>query len=248
MFDRKQSQPFSAPGYNPASKFAKLFGEHNPFANLSFHEQLDERRSSQQDERRSSQQGPREPANTGEEEKDPPIEYPLELTLEDLFTGRKKKMKITRNVVNSANWTTSKEEKLLTLDIKPGWKAGTKITFPNEGDQAIGKQAADVIFIVKEKPHPIFKREGDNLLYTAEISLKDALCSGVLQIPTIDGRNISVAVTEVIKPGSVKAIPGEGMPISKSPGERGNLVVTFDVEFPSQLSPECQELIASALV
>ena len=37
--------------------------------------------------------------------------------------------------MNSDNHTTSMKEKILTINVKPGWKEGTKITFPNEGDQ-----------------------------------------------------------------------------------------------------------------
>ena len=38
-------------------------------------------------------------------------------------------------VMNSDNHTTSMKEKILTINVKPGWKVGTKITFNNEGDQ-----------------------------------------------------------------------------------------------------------------
>ena len=37
--------------------------------------------------------------------------------------------------MNSDNHTTSMKEKILTINVKPGWKEGTKITFANEGDQ-----------------------------------------------------------------------------------------------------------------
>lgn len=46
---------------------------------------------------------------------------------------------------------------------------------------------ADIVFILKEKPHPFFKREKDNLIYSADITLKQALCGVKLSIPTLDG-------------------------------------------------------------
>lgn len=59
----------------------------------------------------------------------------LQCSLEDLYAGTTKKMKITRQALNTDGKTTYPESKILTIDIKPGWKAGTKITFPKEGDQ-----------------------------------------------------------------------------------------------------------------
>jgi len=46
-----------------------------------------------------------------------------------------------------------------------GWKDGTKITFEGEGDESAGVLPADIVFVVKTKPHDRFTRDGDNLLY-----------------------------------------------------------------------------------
>jgi DnaJ-class molecular chaperone len=45
-------------------------------------------------------------------------------------------------------------------------------------------------------------------------------------------------VTEGVQPGATKRIRGEGMPVSKSPGTRGDLVVRFSVTFPPHLSED----------
>jgi len=104
---------------------------------------------------------------------DPPIEHDLFVTLEEIASGATKKMKISRKILNPDNRTTRTEEKVLTIEIKPGWKQGTKITFPREGDQSPTTIPADIIFIIKDKPHPIFRRDGSDLIYTAKITLKD---------------------------------------------------------------------------
>ena len=56
-------------------------------------------------------------------------------------------MKISRRVLAN-DGTAKKEEKVLTINVKPGWKSGTKITFQREGDQAPNKIAADIVFII----------------------------------------------------------------------------------------------------
>nr|DAD26223.1 TPA_asm: hypothetical protein HUJ06_027691 [Nelumbo nucifera] len=63
--------------------------------------------------------------------KAPPIERTLPCSLEDLYKGTTKKMKISREVADSSGRPTTVEE-ILTIEIKPGWKKGTKITFPEK--------------------------------------------------------------------------------------------------------------------
>ncbi len=62
---------------------------------------------------------------------------------------------------------------VLTINVKPGWKSGTKITFQREGDQAPNKIPADIVFIIRDKPHVHFRREGPDLKYSCKISLKE---------------------------------------------------------------------------
>jgi len=54
---------------------------------------------------------------------------------------------------------------VMMMMIHTGWKDGTKITFEGEGDESAGVLPADIVFVVKTKPHDRFTREGDHLLY-----------------------------------------------------------------------------------
>ena len=177
---------------------------------------------------------------------DPPIERTVDLSLEDLYSGCTKKMKISRKVL-SADGTASTEEKILTIEVKPGWKAGTKVTFPREGDQAVGRIPSDIVFVIGEKPHKHFTRDGNNLKYKAKITLKQALCGGEIQVPKIDGKAVTHKLEKVTTPESIKVFPGDGMPISKQPGQRGNLEVNYDVKFPTSLSASQVKTLKSVL-
>lgn len=179
--------------------------------------------------------------------KDSAVVRELPVALEDIYKGTTKKLKITRKVLNPDGRTTRNEDKILTIDIKPGWKAGTKVTFPKEGDQTPNNIPADVVFIIKDKPHPTFTRDGSDIRYKAKIPLRDALCGATLQIPTIDGRRIPLRLTEVIKPHSHKRIQGEGLPLPKQPSRRGDLIIEFDVSFPSQLTQSAKEILSDCL-
>jgi DnaJ family protein B protein 4 len=77
------------------------------------------------------------------------LERPLMVSLEDLYTGTTKKMKIQRKKFNDGTGKLEKEERLLTMPIKPGFKAGGKFKFTDVGDQVEGG-TQDMHFIVKE--------------------------------------------------------------------------------------------------
>ena len=96
---------------------------------------------------------------TEKKHQDPPIEHDLYVSLEDINRGVTKRMKISRRVVSS-DGTARKEEKVLTINVKPGWKSGTKITFQREGDQAPNKIPADIVFIIRDKPHAPLQKGG----------------------------------------------------------------------------------------
>ncbi|KQK03515.1 dnaJ homolog subfamily B member 1 [Brachypodium distachyon] len=166
-----------------------------------------------------------------------PIENRLPVTLADLYKGAAKKMKISREVID-ANGRVSQQEEILTIDIKPGWKKGTKITFPEKGNEAPTMTPADIVFIVEEKPHDVFTREGNDLVMTEKISLVEALTGYTVRVTTLDGRSLSVPISSVIHPSYEEVIPGEGMPLPKEPSKKGNLRVKFNIKFPSRLTAD----------
>ncbi|XP_006813296.1 dnaJ homolog subfamily B member 13-like [Saccoglossus kowalevskii] len=184
----------------------------------------------------------------GRKKKDPAIERDLVLSLEEVFHGCTKKMKISRRVMNEDGHTSSIRDKILTINVKKGWREGTRITFPEEGDQGPNNIPADIVFIVRDKPHPRFKREDNDLVFTAKVLLGKALTGCSVEIPTLDGRLLNIPINDIIMPGYRKAVPSEGMPLSKDPDMKGDLQVQFDIEFPKQLTPEKKHLIKQALL
>ena len=165
------------------------------------------------------------------------MENKLVCSLEELYLGSKRKMRISRIVADEFGNPTTVDE-ILKVDINPGWKKGTKITFPGKGSQEPGATAADLIFVVDEKPHAIFRRDGNDLVVNKRITLLEALTGKTLNLTTLDGRGLTIPVTDIVKPSLEVVIPDEGMPISKEPGKKGNLRIKFDVKFPSRLSAE----------
>jgi len=178
---------------------------------------------------------------------DPTIEREVNVSLEDLIKGVEKRMKITRKVY-SVDGSVSNEDKVIKIDVKPGWKAGTKVTFAKEGDKIPGKIPADIAFIIRDKPHQIFTRDGANIKYTYKIDLREALCGTVIQVPTLEGKKVGINCTrEVIKPNTVKRLQGYGLPFHKEPHKKGDLLVQFDIAFPDQLGQNSRDILYDVL-
>lgn len=77
------------------------------------------------------------------------VERPLPVTLEELYRGTQKKMKIKRKTFDPRTQKRNVEDKILEMEIKPGYKAGTKMKFKGVGDQEEGG-TQDLHFIITE--------------------------------------------------------------------------------------------------
>ncbi|XP_023270980.1 dnaJ homolog subfamily B member 13-like, partial [Seriola lalandi dorsalis] len=105
---------------NPDKTFRQFFGGDNPFADFYTNDV-------------PLQFGGLQPGVV--KTQDPPIERDLHLSLDDLFHGCTKKIKISRRIMNEDGYTSSIKDKILSINVKPGWKEGTRIIFSKEGDQ-----------------------------------------------------------------------------------------------------------------
>ncbi|XP_066583813.1 dnaJ homolog subfamily B member 13-like [Prorops nasuta] len=170
------------------------------------------------------------PEGKGVKKKDEAVTKMLLLSLHEVFYGGMKKMKIRKLVAEADNLMSI--EKILTIPIKPGILTGTRIIFPEEGDQCPKKIPADIIFVVEDRKHERFSRDGCDLRMTVDIFLKDALVGSIVTVNTIDDRIIRILLTSVVTPDYTKVITGEGLPLAENPSKRGDLVINFNIEFP----------------
>ena len=252
---------------DPRATFAQFFGTNNPFETIFsqsmggpggggviFDEEME-------DVQHGGPFGPRpgafrsqsfstnpNPPKHRHGKQDPPVEHDLNLALEDIAKGCTKKMKISRKVFSPDGQTLQREEKVLMINVKPGWKAGTKITFQREGDQGPGKIPADIVFVIRDKPHPHFKRDESDVRYTCRVTLKDALCGTTVHIPTLTGEKVPLDLSrEIIKPSTTRRIQGGGLPYPKEQNRRGDLIIGFDIKFPDTLTSSAKEILSSIL-
>jgi len=104
---------------------------------------------------------------------------------------------------------------------------------------------------LEAEPHPYFTRKNNDLLYEKKISLVEALTGFEFYIKHLDGRLLHVKSEQgmIIKPGHIKVIESEGMPVHRNPHLKGNLYVTFEVIFPEphQLNAQAKEMLVRVL-
>lgn len=91
-----------------------------------------------------------------------------------------------------------------------------------------------------------FIREGIDLIYHKQITLKDALCGFTFDMNYIDGRHFKINNENgnIIEPGHKKIIRGMGM---NRDGHKGNLTIVFKIQFPDKLSSDTIKKLAMIL-
>jgi len=162
----------------------------------------------------------------------------FEVALDDLVEGITKKLKITRQVADPQTGQVKQVEKVVQLPVKAGMKSGARFTFKGMGnDLDPTQEPEDLVFVLGYKPHDKFVREGNDLITTCDVTLKQALEGGTVAVPTLCGRTIRVPFGPMSNSNSSTIIPENGLPDAKT-GKKGSLQVKFNVLFPEQNSAE----------
>jgi DnaJ family protein A protein 2 len=142
---------------------------------------------------------------------------------------------------NGYKCQTKKERKVLEVHIEPGMKNNQKITFSGYGDEKPNMEPGDIVFVIQEKNHDLFKRKGADLLVVKHVSLNEALCGFEWKVTQLDGRNLVIKSPpgQIIKPEGadgqtpfVKIVKNEGMPSHGNPFVKGDMYLLFRVDFP----------------
>lgn len=131
---------------------------------------------------------------------------------------------------------TMQEKRIVEVKIEPGMKDGEKILFPGLSDEYPDVKTADFIVVLKLRPNSTFSVKNNDLCIEKVISLSEAMLGFKFALKHLDGRNLIVEYKngDVIQPGDVKMIEGEGMPVRNNPSVKGNLYIKFKVNLPKK--------------
>lgn len=136
------------------------------------------------------------------------------------------------------------EETTLKAHVERGMDAGAEIRFPRMSEQLPGQIPGDVVVTLRQKPHPKFTRKHNDLHMDMVITLKEALLGFSKSFDHFDGHRVVVANSRITKPGEVKRIKDEGMPVKDVPSEHGDLFVKFQFKMPTDLTADQRALVA----
>jgi len=153
-------------------------------------------------------------------------EYNMNVTLEEICRGSKRQLKINK-VLRSGEKTAHNIE----VEIKPGYKPGTKITFANAGDENWDGSGTDLVVILTQTPHALYTISGSDIVYELTLGVKEALGPIRKSIPGLMGN--TVEITEKTLGPNVEGgeIEGEGLPDRKRGERRGKLIIRTRLVF-----------------
>ena len=135
-----------------------------------------------------------------------------------------------------------KRRRTVNVTIPAGTEDGQTIALRGQGGAGRnGGPAGDLLVEVSVRPHPLFRREGQDIRSDVKISFSQAVFGSEIEVPTIDGR-----VKYRIPPGTQSEttfrLRGKGVPHPDGHG-RGNQLITVHVEVPRELTREQAEAL-----
>jgi len=131
----------------------------------------------------------------------------------------------------------------LTVKIPPGVSDGLRIRHSGEGEVGPGGGPPGDLYVeIHERPHPVFTRDGDDLHCHFALPMTAAALGTTVKLETLDGEE-SIDVEAGTQSGTVVTLRARGVPhLSRGVG-RGDLHVHIDVETPTRLDPQQEQLL-----
>ena len=119
----------------------------------------------------------------------------------------------------------------VTVRIPPGAAEGSRVRIAGQGGQSpSGGPRGDLILTIHVKPHPHFRREGDDLHLDLPLALHEAYFGAKVRVPTFDG-SVTLKVPERTQGGTVMRVRGKG--VTRKGHTPGDLYVHFQVRIPT---------------
>lgn len=128
----------------------------------------------------------------------------------------------------------------IAFKIPAGISDGEMIRMSGAGEAIQGGKSGDLYIKVHVRRHPIFHKEGHNLVMDLNIKLTTALTGGEETIESLDGP-ITMKIPAGIRFGEIMRVKGKGVPLDKS--HRGDILAKVNIIMPNKLSKSAQKLI-----
>ena len=132
-----------------------------------------------------------------------------------------------------------RREEEVSIAIPAGIRDGEMIRMTGMGEAVSKGTTGDLYIKINVIPHPVFKRDGHDLVMNLNLKLSDALLGTEYPIATLDGE-IKVTIPEGVGINEVLRVRGKGVPVGKN--KRGDLLIKLNIKLPGKLSRKAREL------
>lgn len=169
-------------------------------------------------------------------QKPPPFQKHVQITLEQAFNGF--------SIVFEMESANGREKIPITV---PRGISNNECLVIEEKGHANGNTRGDLHLIFEIEPHAFFRQDGQDLLCTKTITLKEALCGFLLEIPHLNGKMLRITnhtQPHIVKPGFKREVPGFGMVRGDNVGK---MILEFDIVFPESLTTEQKTVLSETL-
>ena len=145
-----------------------------------------------------------------------------------------------RQALNGATLTIKVGGSPIKVRIPAGIKDGQKVRVKGHGKPGThGGPSGDLEVTVTVKPHPVFSREGDDLVVSLPVTVSEAVLGTVVDVPLIDGNTATVKVPAGSSSGSEIRVRGGGVKTSKATGD---LIARVAIQVPAKPSRDLKKL------
>jgi DnaJ-class molecular chaperone len=167
--------------------------------------------------------------------KPPPMTITTTITLDQAYTGCKLSIVIERWIHH--NQIKQLETETCYIDIPQGIDSNECLLLPNKGNMGHDGTLGDVRILIQVSNTTKLTRKGLDLHYLHTLTLKEALCGFSFELEYLQGKSFSINNTtgNIVQPNYKKVVPQLGM---KRESSVGNLIIEFQVKFPTTLSSE----------
>lgn len=135
----------------------------------------------------------------------------------------------------------SKKQSEVTVNIPEGISNGEMIRLSGAGEAIAGGTPGDLYVKIHVKKHPIFRKEGFNLVMDLNVKLTDALLGSEYSIDTLEDK-LNIKIPAGVGFGEVLRIRGKGVPSGNS--RRGDLLVKINIQLPNKLTRQTKKLVS----
>lgn len=132
----------------------------------------------------------------------------------------------------------------LEITIPKGLVEGNQLTFKSKGSAPQGGKGAygDLFVLIKEIPHNVFEHHGNDLYFSIELPIIDAILGCDYEVKTIDGKTLTTKISPLIENGTQIRFANKGMPIYGY-NSHGNMIGVVNIVMPKSISEEERALL-----